>query len=232
MAYYMKVITIAQQKGGAGKTTIAAHLAVSLAQTGKRVAIIDIDPQGSLTNWHSLREKKFGIGYTGLNFVTSAGWRVESAISNLRGNVDYVVIDAPPHTETESKTAIRASNLIIIPMQPSPTDLWATSSTTEFAQSEKIPAKILLNRYNPQSKLTKEIISQIPGDLFNCSLGNRVAFSSCFLSGVTVTECAPNSIAAEEIRALAGEVLGMFDTAKIGKDNSSNIDIKRSVAKV
>ena len=143
----MKVITIAQQKGGAGKTTIAAHLAVSLAQTGKRVAIIDIDPQGSLTNWHSLREKKFGIGYTGLNFVTSAGWRVESAINNLRGNVDYVIIDAPPHTETESKTAIRASNLIIVPMQPSPTDLWATSTTTEFAQSEKIPAKILLNRY-------------------------------------------------------------------------------------
>jgi len=232
MAYYMKVITIAQQKGGAGKTTVAAHLAVSLAQTGKRVAIIDIDPQGSLTNWHSLREKKFGVGYTGLNFVSSAGWRVESAISNLRGNVDYVVIDAPPHTETESKTAIRASNLIIIPMQPSPTDLWATSSTTEFADAEKIPAKILLNRYNPQSKLTKEIIAQIPGDIFKSSLGNRVAFSSCFLGGVTVTECTPNSIAAEEIRALSREVLAMFDNGKTNKEKSSSIDIKRSVAKV
>jgi len=228
----MQVITIAQQKGGAGKTTIAAHLAVSLAQTGKRVAIIDIDPQGSLTNWHSLREKKFGIGYTGLNFVTSAGWRVESAINNLRGNVDYVIIDAPPHTETESKTAIRASNLIIVPMQPSPTDLWATSTTTEFAQSEKIKTKILLNRYNPQSKLTKEIIAQIPGSLFKCSLGNRVAFSSCFLSGVTVTECAPNSIAAEEIRSLSREVLAIFDTEKTDKDKSSSIHIKRSVAKV
>ncbi len=228
----MKVITIAQQKGGAGKTTIAAHLAVSLAQTGKRVAIIDIDPQGSLTNWHSLREKKFGIGYTGLNFVTSAGWRVESAISNLRGNVDYVVIDAPPHTETESKTAIRASNLIIIPMQPSPTDLWATSTTTDFAQSEKIPAKILLNRYNPQSKLTKEIIAQLQGDLFKCSLGNRVAFSSCFLSGVTVTECVPNSVAADEIRALSREVLTIFDTGKTNKEKASDGNIKRSVAKV
>jgi chromosome partitioning protein len=228
----MQVITIAQQKGGAGKTTIAAHLAVSLAQTGKRVSIIDIDPQGSLTNWHVLREKKFGIGYTGLNFVTSAGWRVESAISNLRGNTDYVIIDAPPHTETESKTAIRASNLIIVPMQPSPTDLWATSSTTEFAQNEKIQAKILLNRYNPQSKLTKEIITKIPGELFKCSLGNRVAFSSCFLNGITVTECAPNSIAAEEIRALSREVLGIFSAEKLSKEKQDGGNTKRSVAKV
>jgi chromosome partitioning protein len=60
----VKIITVAQQKGGAGKTTIAAHIAVSLSQTGRRVAIIDIDPQGSLTNWHALREQKFGIGYT------------------------------------------------------------------------------------------------------------------------------------------------------------------------
>lgn len=223
----VKVITVAQQKGGAGKTTIAAHLAVSLAQTGKRVAIIDIDPQGSLTNWHSIREKKFGIGYTGLNFTVSAGWRVESAISKLKHDFDFVVIDAPPHTDTESKTAIRASNLIIIPMQPSPTDLWATGVTIEFAKSENINAKILLNRFNPQSKITKQIIAQIPGDVLTSSLGNRVAFSSCFLNGITVTESDPSSVAAQEVRDLTTEVISMIS----GKETTQK-NAKRSVANV
>lgn len=223
----VKVITVAQQKGGAGKTTIAAHLAVSLAQTGKRVAIIDIDPQGSLTNWHSIREKKFGIGYTGLNFTASAGWRVESAISKLKHDFDFVVIDAPPHTDTESKTAIRASDLIIIPMQPSPTDLWATGVTIEFAKSENINAKILLNRFNPQSKITKQIIAQIPGDVLTSSLGNRVAFSSCFLNGITVTESDPSSVAAQEVRDLTTEVISMISSKETTQKNA-----KRSVANV
>ncbi|MBN8511932.1 MAG: ParA family protein [Rickettsiales bacterium] len=223
----VKVITVAQQKGGAGKTTIAAHLAVSLAQTGKRVAIIDIDPQGSLTNWHSIREKKFGIGYTGLNFTASAGWRVESAISKLKHDFDFVVVDAPPHTDTESKTAIRASDLIIIPMQPSPTDLWATGVTIEFAKSENINAKILLNRFNPQSKITKQIIAQIPGDVLTSSLGNRVAFSSCFLNGITVTESDPSSVAAQEVRDLTTEVISMISSKETTQKNA-----KRSVANV
>lgn len=131
-----KIITVGQQKGGAGKTTIAAHLAVSLAQAGNKVAIIDIDPQASLTYWHELRERKFGKNYTGLQFITSAGWRVESAVSSLIDKSDYVIIDAPPHTETETKSAIRISDLIIVPMQPSPTDLWATQNIIEFAYSE------------------------------------------------------------------------------------------------
>ena len=71
--------------------------------------------------------------------------------------MDYIIIDAPPHTETESKSAIRASSLVIVPMQPSPTDLWATETTIDFAKSENIPAKILINRYNPTSKISKEI---------------------------------------------------------------------------
>lgn len=224
----VKVITVAQQKGGAGKTTIAAHLAVSLAQTGKRVAIIDIDPQGSLTNWHSIREKKFGIGYTGLNFTASAGWRVESAISKLKHDFDFVVVDAPPHTDTESKTAIRASDLIIIPMQPSPTDLWATGVTIEFAKSENINAKILLNRFNPQSKITKQIIAQVPGEILASSLGNRVAFSSCFLNGITVTESDPSCVAAKEVRELTTEVISLL----IGTKEPKQANTKRSVANV
>ena len=95
-----KVITIAQQKGGAGKTTVAAHVAVALSQKGNRVAVVDIDPQGSLTHWHKLREERFGEGYTGLSFVHVSGWRVGSEVSRLSRSCDFVIIDSPPHTET------------------------------------------------------------------------------------------------------------------------------------
>jgi len=208
-----QIITIAQQKGGTGKTTIAAHIAVSFAQTGRRVAIIDIDQQGSLSRWHALREKKFGIGYTGLYFVASSGWRIEGVINNLQNKMDYIIIDAPPHTETESKSAIRASNLVIVPMQPSPTDLWATEATINFAKSENIPAKILINRYNPTSKISKEIIRQLNTEVFKNTIGNRVALSSCFLTGVTVTETQPNSSAAIEIKNFVKEILEITETA-------------------
>src|SRR6202012_3167521 len=112
-----KVITIAQQKGGAGKTTVAAHVAVALAQKGNRVAVIDIDPQGSLTHWHGIREEKLGEGYTGLAFTALSGWRVGSEVARLRKQADFVVIDSPPHTETEARTAIRSADVIIIPVQ-------------------------------------------------------------------------------------------------------------------
>src|SRR5476649_1783169 len=102
-----KVITIAQQKGGAGKTTVAIHLAVAWKQCGKRVAVVDIDPQGSLTHWHKIREKCFGEGYTGLTFSALSGWRVGSEIARLKRNHDVIIIDSPPHTETETRTAIR-----------------------------------------------------------------------------------------------------------------------------
>lgn len=207
----LKVITIAGQKGGAGKTTIAAHIAVSLAQTGRRVAIVDIDPQGSLTKWHALREKKFGSGYTGLHFTSSSGWRIEGVISNLQNKMDYIIIDSPPHTETESKSAIRASTLIIVPMQPSPTDLWATGATIDFAKAENIPAKILLNRYSPMSKISKEVLKQLNTSVFKNTIGNRVAFSSCFLNGITVTENQPNSPAAFEIKNFVEELLSITE---------------------
>src|ERR1700722_5849970 len=166
-----KVITIAQQKGGAGKTTLAAHLAVAWSQRGKRVAIVDIDPQGSLMHWHKIREERFGEGYTGLTFSTLSGWRVGSEIARLKRTHDVIIVDSPPHTETETRTAIRNSDFIIVPVQPSPTDLWATKATLDIAKSENLPVSVVLNRLSSSSKIAQTIAAELP-NLAKATLGN------------------------------------------------------------
>jgi chromosome partitioning protein len=200
-----KVITIAQQKGGAGKTTVAAHLAVAWSQRGKRVAIVDIDPQGSLTQWHKIREERFGEGYTGLTFAALSGWRVGSEVARLKRNHDLIIIDSPPHTETEARTAIRSADFIIVPVQPSPTDLWATKATLALAKAENIPVRVVLNRFSPTSKLAQTIAEELP-DLAKNKLGNRVLFASSLMEGRSATEIAPTSPAALEIKALSEEL--------------------------
>ena len=204
-----KVITIAQQKGGAGKTTVAAHLAVALVQKGNRVAVLDIDPHGSLSHWHSIRETRYGEGYTGLTFAAVSGWRVGSEVSRLRKSCDFIIIDSPPHTETEARTAIRAADFILIPVQPSPTDLWATKPTLELAKAEKVPVKVLLNRVSANSKLAVKIAEEL-SELAETTLGNRVVFASSLMEGRGVTEVDPNSAAATEIKSLVKEILKQF----------------------
>ncbi len=204
-----QVITIAQQKGGAGKTTVAAHLAVTLAQRGQRVAVVDIDPQGSLTQWHLLRTKRFGEGYTGMSFVSVSGWRVGSEVNRLKRSHDIIIIDSPPHTETEARTAIRAADLIIIPVQPSPTDLWATKATLDLALAEKIPVKVVMNRVPANSRLAETISKELT-NLAKTVLGNRVLFASSLLQGQGVTEAVPSSPASLEIKALAEEMLKLL----------------------
>lgn len=204
-----KVITIAQQKGGAGKTTLVAHLAVAWSQRGNRVAIVDVDPQGSLTEWHKLREKRLGEGYTGLTFTAISGWRVGSEVSRLKRNHDLIIIDSPPHIETEARTAIRSADLLVVPVQPSPTDLWATQATINLADNEKVPYRVVLNRVAANSRLAQTIASGLP-NLAAATLGNRVLFASSLLEGRSVTESDPYSPAAKEIKALAEEILSLF----------------------
>lgn len=201
-----KVITIAQQKGGAGKTTVAAHVAVALSQKGNRVAVVDIDPQGRLTHWHKLREERFGEGYTGLSFVHVSGWRVGSEVSLLSRSCDFVIIDSPPHTETEARTAIRSADLIVIPVQPSPTDLWASQATIELAKNEKIPVMVVLNRVAANSRLAQTIAAELKDNLAETTLGNRVLFAAALMEGRCATEVEPSSVASKEVKELVKEI--------------------------
>lgn len=206
-----KIITIAQQKGGAGKTTMAAHLAVAWATSGKRsVALVDIDPQGSLTQWHKMREARMGEGATGLTLSAISGWRVRSEIDRLKHDHDLIVIDSPPHTDAEARTAIRAADLVVIPLQPSPMDVWATSATIQICKQERVPVKMVLNRVHPQAKLTEAISGEMVGLTAN-RFGNRVIFAGALMHGLGVTEAQPSSVAAEEVRALAKEIMNYLN---------------------
>ncbi len=205
-----QVITVAQQKGGAGKTTMAAHLAVAWAQYGVRVALVDIDPQGSLTHWHDIRVKhQKREGLAPLGFVQCSGVRMTREVDKLKREYDLIIIDSPPHTDSEARTAIRHCDLVLVPMQPSPLDLWATQATLKIAKQEKRPVKMVLNRVNPQAKLSQKM--QVELKALSLSLfGNRVAYADALLAGKGVTEAAPRSAAAEEIQLLAEELLNHF----------------------
>ncbi len=226
-----QVITIAQQKGGAGKTTLAVHLATALMQRGQRVALVDIDPQGSLTMWHKIRGERFGEEYTGFAFSQVSGWRVGSEVSRLRRSHDIIVVDSPPHVETEARTAIRNADLVLIPVQPSPTDIWATRPTVELAKSERIAVRTVFNRVNANSRLAAQMRGELT-DLAKSTLGNRVLFASSLLEGKGVTEVLPSSPAALEIKALAKEVTAILQAAQVDAPVAESFHFTKSLEMV
>jgi chromosome partitioning protein len=203
-----KVITIAQQKGGAGKTTVAIHLALAWHAMGRSVALVDIDPQGSLSRW--FEQRKAVTGKTVPPVTTVAGWRAGSEIERVRQTADIVVVDSPPHAETEAKTVIRAADLVVIPVQPSPLDLWASRPTIELAKQERRKMVVVLNRVSPRSLLAAEMAEAAAGlgaELATARLGNRSSFAAAIAQGQGVGETAPGSIAAREASKLAREIL-------------------------
>lgn len=219
-----QVITIAQQKGGAGKTTLAVHLAVCLMQHGYRVTVIDTDPQGTLSKWFSLREAKLGQDLAGLQFCSTSGWRVGSEVSRLRRTCDIILIDSPPHVETDARTAIRAADHVLVPIQPSPADIWATQATLKYCKTEKIPFRIVFNRVNSNARLSEMIREQLGSHVLSV-LGNRVVYASTLMEGKGVTESAPHSVAADEIEELTDELLGWLSENGKAKSRQKNFDL-------
>ncbi len=205
------VVAVAQQKGGSGKSTIAANLAAVLAADGRRVALLDTDPQGSVTRWHEERRRHENRAAP-FFFDRPSGWRVPIALDKLRRNQDVVVLDTPPHAGTDAKVAIRAADLVLMPLQPSPADLWASEGTRKLAAEERRPLRALLNRVPAQGKMRDRVAAALAEQevpLLEQSPGNRAQFGAAFLDGLSVTEAAPRSAAAAEMRALAAAVAAL-----------------------
>lgn len=201
-----KVITVAQQKGGAGKTTIAANLAVVLARRGKRVVLLDTDPQGSLGRWFLARRE---LGEPGLEFSTASAWGVSYECDKLRKSFDYIFVDTPPKIDSDLKPAIRESDLVIVPVSASQVDVWATEGVLDLARREKAEVMVVLNRAKAGTRVAAEVEAALKGlgtERAGTILGHRVAFPETMGCGKGVMERGKGAWS-DEIEALTDEMV-------------------------
>lgn len=199
-----KVIAVAQQKGGAGKTMLTAMFAVALGEDAS-VAVLDIDPQGSLTIWNKLRGSAPKAS-TALTLASVSGWRLANELEKLKAKHDFVLIDTPPVIDSDARRAIRGADLVLIPLNPAPPDLWAAEGTLKLAAEEKRKTALIFNRAPAASRLRKRMEAEIAARglvVLSAALANRAGYANAFADGLGVTEAGPATAAADEVRALA-----------------------------
>jgi chromosome partitioning protein len=209
-----KVITISQQKGGTGKTTLAVHLAMAFIKYHNlKVAIIDTDPQGSLGKWFMIRSEK-KVSNENLTFKTASLWGAQYESKTLKNDHDIVIIDTPPKIESDARPSIEAADLVLIPMAASHVDFWATGAIVEIAKkaNKKILAQI--NRSSQRSKLidkTKEFIKSLDLQSTDTIIGNRQIYTSSMGEGKTAVEKQRKGNAVDEIKKLSGQILNQLN---------------------
>ena len=209
-----KVITISQQKGGTGKTTLAVHLAMAFIKYHNlKVAIIDTDPQGSLGKWFMIRTEK-KVSNENLTFKTASLWGAQYESKTLKNDHDIVIIDTPPKIESDARPSIEAADLVLIPMAASHVDFWATGAIVDIAKkaNKKILAQI--NRSSQRSKLidkTKDFIKSLDLQSTDTIIGNRQIYTSSMGEGKTAVEKQRKGNAVDEIKKLSGQILNQLN---------------------
>ena len=208
-----KIITIAQQKCGSGKTTLAANLAVSFSlNRNLKTTILDADPQGSLGKWFIQRESKLKDKNL-IKMKTSSLWGVQYESNSLKDKTDMIIIDTPPKLDADGRPAIQIADLILIPVSPSQVDFWATESIIDLAQREKKKILVVINRANAKSRLlneAKQFISKMKVDQSNTIIGNRQIFISSMGLGLSAIEKQKSGKGSTEISSLTSEVLSLL----------------------
>ncbi|MCA0995877.1 ParA family partition ATPase [Alloyangia pacifica] len=202
------VITVAQQKGGSGKTTLSANLAIGFLAQGKSVALVDIDPQGSLGRWFMTRLERDPEALGALEFATSSAWGVTYECRKLSGSHDLVIVDTPPKADSDLRPALRAADLVVVPVSMSHLDLWATEGVLDLARRENREAMVVLNRTRPGTRLSGEIseaVGAMDVRIAAAQLANRVAYAEAFGRGQSAAE-GRKTPARAEVAALTAEV--------------------------
>jgi len=206
------IVAFLNQKGGVGKTTLALHLAGEWAREGKKVTLIDADPQGSALDWSEQRAReghprRFGV-------VGLARDTLHREAPEIARNADRVVIDGPPRVAGLMRSALLTADLVLIPAQPSPFDGWASGEMLKLLDEARIfrpqlVARLVLNRCATRTVIareTAETLAEHEPPLLAAQIGQRVVFADAARSGRLVTELDETSPAAREIAAFAREV--------------------------
>ncbi|SDD62634.1 chromosome partitioning protein [Paracoccus isoporae] len=207
-----RIITVAQQKGGSGKTTLAANLAVAMRGRGLSVALVDTDPQGSLGRWFMERMGRMGED-DGLEFSTSSAWGASYESDKLKRRFDVVIIDTPPKIDSDLRPALRVADLVVVPVASSQVDLWATEGVLDLARREKAPVMVVLNRARPNTRLGAEVAqnaAELGAEVAEVQIGNRVAYAETLGQGLSVGERSDARPARDELDRLTEEVLAQL----------------------
>ena len=206
-----RIITVAQQKGGSGKTTVVVNLATALLAQGKSVAVLDTDPQGSLGKWFMKREDELGENEK-LHFSTATPWGIAYELRTLTKLADYVIVDTPPKADSDLRPALREADLILVPLSASHVDVWATQDVLDLADRVGKTAHIVMNRTRAGTRLGAEVadaIGALDARALKTTLGNRVVYAETLGRGLGVVE-AGKSVAAAEVMGLMEEVAAQF----------------------
>ena len=205
-----KVITISQQKGGTGKTTLAVHLALAFIKYHNlKVAVIDTDPQGSLGKWFMIRAEK-KISNDNLTFKTASLWGAQYESKTIKKDHDITIIDTPPKIESDARPSIESADLVLIPMAASHVDFWATGAIVEIAKQANKKILIQINRSNQRSKLinkTNDFIKSLNLTSTKTIIGNRQIYTSSMGEGRTAVEKQKKGNAVEELKSLSEQIL-------------------------
>lgn len=198
----MKIIAVLNEKGGTGKSTVSTNLATALHRAGKKVVLVDADPQGTARDWREASPEGADLPPV---VALDRPQLLQQALPTLQGN-DFLVIDGPAKAEAMAAAIVRIAHVALVVIQPSGADLWASAATVKLIRSKvdvggTIDAAFLVNRVSGSTKLSKLVAegdwNEYGIDQLDSTIGNRVAFAQALTDGVSVFDLADGQAKAE-----------------------------------